>query len=84
MEILDFAFVVAATAFFKTQFGLFGKAALGAAFAVALFVGLAPVVGESLPALGAYLDAAVKVVVLFIGSAGAFDLAVELKGKFSG
>ena len=84
MEILDFAFLVAATAFFKEQFSLSGKQALLAAFGVALFIGFAPVIGESLPALSPYLEAAVKVVALFIGGAGSYDLFVDVGRKISG
>ena len=84
MDLLDVGFVLAATAFFKQQFALKGKAALGAAFAVALFVGFAPVVSDALPALGAYLDAAVKVISLFILGAGSYDLLSDVSRKLQG
>lgn len=80
-EILTIAFVLAATAFFKAQFGLNGKIALLCAFLVALTVGLAPLVGGLLPATAPFVDVLIKVVVLFLGAAGSYDAFVDLKTK---
>ena len=80
-EILTIAFVLAATAFFKQQFGLSGKGALLCAFLISLFVGLAPLIGSLLPAAAPFVDVLIKVVVLFIGAAGAYDAFVDLKTK---
>jgi len=71
--ILTVAFIVAVTAFFKQQFGLVDKAALALAFVVSIVVGLAPQLVDALPALGPWIDAVIKVVVLFLSAAGSYD-----------
>ena len=80
-EILTIAFVLAAAAFFKQQFGLSGKGALLCAFLVSLAIGLAPLIGGLLPIAAPFVDVLIKVVVLFIGAAGAYDAVVDLKTK---
>lgn len=79
--VLDVAFIVAAVSFFKQQFDLKGPKALGAAFGVALLVGLAPVVSASFPVAQPYIDTVVRVVGLFIAAAGSFDFAKEISGQ---
>ena len=71
--VLDAAFIIAVTAFFKEQFGLDGKFALLAALLVALVVGLAPLVGATLPALAPWIEGVIKVLVLFLSAAGGYD-----------
>jgi len=79
--VLDAAFIIAVTAFFKQQFGLAGGAALLAALVVALVVGLAPLVGVTFPAFAPWISAVINVVVLFLSAAGGYDAIVELKNK---
>jgi hypothetical protein len=79
--VLSVALVVAATSFFKSQFGLAGRAALACAFGVALLVGLAPVIATAVPAASPWITQVVSVVVLFITASGGYDLFVELKRK---
>ena len=71
--LLSVAFVIAATQFFKTQFGLAGRWALLCAFVVSLFVGLAPIATAQFPAVQPWLETTIGVVGLFITAAGSFD-----------
>ena len=79
--LLTAAFVIAATQFFKTQFGLVGKYALLCAFVVALIVGLAPVAAASFPTAEPWITTVVGIVALFIGAAGTYDFAKSLTAK---
>lgn len=78
ITVLDVAFVVAVTAFFKTQFGWEHKAALAAAFGVSLLVGVAPQVSAALPAVAPWIDSVLRVVVIFLSAAGSYDFAVGM------
>lgn len=80
-EILSVAFVLAATAFFKEQLKLPGRAALAAAFAVSLAVAFVPVIAEQLPESTEWVYAARDVVVLFLGAAGGYDLLADVRKK---
>jgi hypothetical protein len=74
-NLLDAGFVIAATAFFTTQFELSGKWAIAAAFLVTLFVVLEETVKALLPApVGMVWTAVASVLKLFIASAGSYDL----------
>jgi hypothetical protein len=79
--VLDVAFIIAATAFFKQQFGLTGKAVLGCVFILALLIGFAPLIGSAFPFVASYIGVLVKVVGLFLAAAGAYDGAVDLRMK---
>ena len=81
ITILDVAFVVAVTAFFKTQFGWEQKVALLAAFIVSLLVGVAPQVAAALPAFAPWIDSVLRVVVIFLSAAGSYDFAVGMIRK---
>ena len=81
ITVLDVAFVVAVTAFFKTQFGWEQKFALLAAFVVSLVVGLAPQVAATLPAFAPWIESFLRVVVIFLSAAGSYDFTVELIRK---
>lgn len=75
MDILDVAFVIAVTAFLKEQLGLSGKGALLGAFLISLAVGFAPLLALAFPLASPYIEAVVKVVTLFLGAAGTWDVA---------
>lgn len=81
--ILNVAFILATTAFFKKQFGWKQKPSLVAAFVASLVVAFVPLVTEALPNFAPYLDAVVNTVVLFLSAAGSFDLAVDVGGKIA-
>jgi hypothetical protein len=81
IQILDVAFVIAVTAFFKKQFGWEQKIALIAAFVVALVVGIAPQVSAALPLVAPWIDSTLRVVVIFLSAAGSYDFAVGLMQK---
>ena len=76
-EVLTVAFVIATVSFFKARFKLQDASALAAAFAVSLIVGLAPQLAAQFPALAPWVDALVKVVVLFLGAAGSYDFVQQ-------
>ena len=71
--ILNAAFIIAATAFFKEQLSLSGRASLLAAFGVSLAVGFAPAIAAQFPLLAPWVTHFVNVVVLFISAAGTVD-----------
>lgn len=74
MDILiDVAFVVAVTAFFRTQFGLTGTAVLIVAFAVTLLYSIAPLIGEALPVTVPWIAAVLQIFWLFVTAAGSVD-----------
>ena len=79
INLLDVAFIVAVTAFFKERFGLASKAALFAAFGVALFVGFAPLVAASFPVVQPWIEALFNVVKIFLAAAGSYDFVKSLR-----
>lgn len=79
--VLSVAFVVAAVAFFKERFGLFGWQALLSAFGVCLVVAFLPDLEALLPQYSAAIDKIVLIVTLFISAPGIFDLAVDVGKK---
>lgn len=78
-EVLTIAFIIAVTAFFREQFGLSGKASLGCAFVVALIVGLAPQLAATIPALAPWIEAVIRVIVLFLSAAGSVDALKQFR-----
>lgn len=78
-EILTVAFVVAVTAFIKTQFNCDGRWALLAAFLVALVIGVVPLISAALPAIGPWLAVVVRVFVLFLSGAGSYDAVMTFR-----
>jgi hypothetical protein len=79
--ILSVAFVVAAVAFFKQQFGLRKWGAIGCAFVVSLLVAFYPSILEAFPLAAPYIETVAKVVTIFLAAPGVFDLAVDLKSR---
>lgn len=77
--ILTVAFIVAVTAFIKTQLGLSGWKAMLIAFLVALVVGLVPVFVATFPVVAPWLTALVNVIVLFLTAAGSYDFIMSVK-----
>ena len=78
-SVLSVAFIIAITAFFKKQLGLTGWKVLLAAFLVALFIGLVPVVVAIFPVVAPWLTATVNVVVLFLTAAGTMDFVIAVR-----
>jgi len=84
MEIvLDVAFVVAAAAFFKQQFGLTKWGVIGAVFAVSLGVAFLPDLLAAFPLAAPYVKKVILVVQLLLAAPGVFDLTVNLQAKFA-
>lgn len=79
INLLDVAFIVAVTAFFKAQFGLEQGKALLAAFGVALFVGFAPLVAVQFPLVAPWVAALFNVVKIFLAAAGSYDFVKSLR-----
>jgi hypothetical protein len=80
-EILTVAIIIAITAFFKKQLGLSGWRVLLAAFIVALFLGLEPVIVSTFPVIAPWLSAVVNVIVLFLTAAGSVDFITAVRTK---
>jgi hypothetical protein len=76
--VLTVAFVAAVVAFFKWR-GLVEGHALLAAFGVALFVGIAPLLAALIPPSVPFVDVVIQVITLFLAAAGGYDLIVDLK-----
>ena len=79
-EILTVAFVAALTAFFRAR-GIAENRALVLAFAVSVFVAVAPLIAALLPPAQPFLQVLLQIIVLFLGAAGAYDLIVDLKTR---
>ena len=79
--LIDVAFVLAAVSFFKVQFDLSGKYAIGAAFIVCLFVALGGVISDSLPKLAAWYMPLAGLVKLFLFATGAYDFLTDTGPK---
>lgn len=73
MTVIDVALIITIVAFFKKQLGLTGWKVLLAAFLVALFIGLAPVVAAAFPVIAPWLTTTVNVVGLFLVASGSVD-----------
>lgn len=71
--VIDVAFVLVVTAFFRTQFALKGWYVLALAFGVALLFNIAPLIALALPNFSPWLDAVLKTIWLFVTAAGSFD-----------
>ena len=76
--VLDVAFVLAVTAFFKAQFNLEQGKALLAAFCVALAFSFAPQIAVYLPTAAPFIDGLLKTFTLFLGAAGSYDAIKSL------
>lgn len=81
LSFVDVAFVIAAAAFFKAQFGLEKRGAIVASFALALLLNFAPLVAQRLPDLSPWLEAFLSTIKVFLTASGSFDLAVDLFKK---
>jgi len=76
--VIDVAFVIAVTAFFKERLQLQGWRVLLAAFVVTLLFNIAPLVAQSFPNFSPWLDAVLRTIWLFIVAAGSVDFGVYL------
>ena len=77
--ILNIAFIVAVTSFFKKQFALNSWKALLASFLVSMIIGLVPIISIFFPEVAPWLAAVANVIVLFLSAAGSFDLIMEVR-----
>jgi hypothetical protein len=77
--VLNVAFIVALTAFFKEQFGLTGWKVLIAAFGVALVIAFLPLVSALVPAAAPWLDQLLQVILLVLAAAGSVDFIKQIK-----
>jgi hypothetical protein len=71
--ILNIAFIVSITAFFKKQLGLTGWKTMVGAFIVTLLVAELPIAIDALPVAAPWLEALYYAVVLFLSAAGSVD-----------
>lgn len=79
--VIDVAFVVAVTAFFRERLQLKSYKVLACAFGVALLFNFAPLISATLPAIAPWLDAVVKTIWLFVVSAGSVDLVSYFQNR---
>jgi hypothetical protein len=77
--VLDAAFVLAVTAFFKQQLEISGKAALLCAFATALLLSFAPILALQFPMLAPWIEAVVRTFVVFLSAAGGYDALQQFR-----
>jgi len=77
--VLDAAFIIAVTAFFKQQLEISGKAALLCAFVTALVLSFAPLLALQFPALGPWIEATVKTFIVFLSAAGGYDALQQFR-----
>lgn len=77
--VIDVAFVIAAVAFVKAQFGLKGWGAIGLAFALSLGLSFLPELYAAFPQYQAAFQKVVGLVQLFLTAPGLFDLTKELQ-----
>lgn len=77
--IVDVAMIVAITEFFKVRLGLSGWQSVLAAFLVALFIALVPVIATALPVVAPWLNTVASVIALFLTAAGSFDFVMEVR-----
>lgn len=78
---IDAAFLIAITAFFKEQLGLQGRSVLAAAFVVGLALFLAPQIIAALPAAGPWLEGIVNFVKLYLAACGSVDFVTAIARK---
>jgi hypothetical protein len=79
--VFDVVFIIALVAFIKTQLHITGRAVLGIAFLVALFVAFAPIVGGLFPPVAPFLVAIVQTIGLFLAAAGSWDAINGLRAR---
>lgn len=78
---IDAAFLIAITAFFKEQLGLQGRSVLVAAFLVGLALFLSPQIIAALPAAGPWLEGVVNFIKLYLAACGSVDFVAALARK---
>lgn len=71
--LVDVAFVVAVTAFIRTQFNLDSWKVLAVAFVVACLFSVSPLIGGVMPAFSPWLEAVLQTFWLFVVAAGSVD-----------
>lgn len=81
--VLDAAFVLAVVAFLKEQFKIKGVAVLLCAFVICLAYGFTPIVNEMFPNISPFVKVLWNTFVLFLASAGSFDLVTSFLRKRS-
>jgi hypothetical protein len=79
-DLLTVAFVVALTAFFKARGFAEGRALL-LSFAVAVFVGVAPLLAAMIPPAVPFVDVLIRILTLFLGASGSYDLFVDIRER---
>jgi hypothetical protein len=81
IQILDVAFVIAVTAFFKKQFGWENKSALIGSLVAAMTVALAGQLSITYPVVAPWINVVVGTFTLWLAAAGTYDLTVGLMQK---
>lgn len=79
--VLDAAFVLAVTAFFKQQFEISGKLALLCAFVTSLILSFAPLLALQFPMLAPWIEQLVKTFVIFLSAAGGYDALQQFRQR---
>lgn len=77
-RVIDMAFLLAITGFFKAQFDIKGRPVIGVAFLVGLFLWFIPEISAINPVV-ALLAGFVK---WFLGALGSFDTLIDVQEKF--
>ncbi len=79
--VIDVAFIVAVTAFFRERLQIKGRAVLLCAFGVTLVFNVAPLIAALVPVFSPWLDAFLRTIWLFVVSAGSVDLVTYLQRR---
>lgn len=79
--VLNVAFVVAAVAFFKKQFGWSGWQPILAAFVLSVIVAFLPDLYAAFPMAKVVLEKLIGIIALFLAAPGVFDLAVDIRSR---
>jgi len=79
--VIDVAFVLAAVAFVKAQFGLKGWGAVGLAFVLSLGLAFVPELLAAFPLAAPNIEKVILIIQLFLTAPGLFDLAKEFNSK---
>ena len=82
-QVVDIAFVIAITAFFKEQFGLVGKATIGVAFLVGVVMWGLPILTTAFPVAAPYINSFLLFLKVWLGAMGTADFGGQLIRKFN-
>lgn len=79
VRVIDMAFLLAITGFFKERFEVRGNAVLIVAFFVGLFLWFSP----ELSSIAPWVAGVIAFIKWFLGALGTFDTAIDVQKKFA-